>query len=251
VTHTPSSSTAAPFIPLPFPPRAIPSKKIEEVDREILETFRKVEVNIPLLDAIKQIPRYAKLLKELCTHKMRLKGNEKINMGRNVSILIGKYVPQILEECKDPGTFCVPCIIGNNKFENAMLDLSASINVMPLSIFKSLSFGPLQRTGVVIQLANRSVAHPMGLVDHVVVHVGELIFPADFYILDMEERFSYGSAPTILGRPFLKTARTKIDFHAGTLSMEFDDIMVRFNILDAMKHPFEDHTFGCHVGTYL
>jgi len=69
-----------------------------------------------------------------------------------------------------------------------------------------------------------------------------LIFPADFYILDMEEGFSHGSAPIILGTPFSKTARTKIDVHAGTLSMEFDDIVVRFNILDAMKHRSEDHS---------
>jgi len=93
VTLMPSTSIIAPSIPLPFPPRAIPSKKMEEVDREILETFKKVEVNIPLLDAIKQIPRYAKFLKELCTHKRRLKGNEKINIRRNVSALIGKFVP--------------------------------------------------------------------------------------------------------------------------------------------------------------
>jgi len=159
-----------------------------------------------------------------------------------VSILIGKSVSQILEKCKDPGTFCVPCILGNNKFENAMLDLGTSINVMPLSIFKSISLGPLQPTSVVIQLANRSVAHPVGLIDDVLVRVGELIFPTDFYILDMEEGFSHDSAPIILGRPFLKTARTKIDVHAGTLSMEFDDIVMRFNILDAMKHPFEDHS---------
>ena len=93
-----------------------------------------------------------------------------------------------------------------------------------------------------IQLANRSVAHPAGLVDDVLVRVGKLIFPANFYILDMEEGFSHGSAPIILGRPFMKTARTKIDVHAGTLSMEFDDIVMRFNILDAMKHPSEDHS---------
>jgi len=199
VTLTPSTSTVAPFILLPFHPRSIPSKKMEEVDREILETFKKVDVKIPLLDAIKQIPIYAKFLKELCTHKRRLKGNEKISMGRNVSALIGKFVPQIPEKCKDPSTFCIPCIIGNNKFENAMLDLDASINVMPLSIFKSLYLGPLQPTGVVIHLANRSVAHPACLVDDVLVRVGELIFLADFYILDMEEGFSHGSATIILG----------------------------------------------------
>jgi len=241
VTPTPSTSTVAPSIPLPFPRRAIPSKKMEEVDREILETFRKVEVNISLLDAIKHITRFAKFLKELCTHNRRLRGNKKISIGRNVLALIGKFVPQIPEKCKDPSTFCVPCIICNNKFENAMLDLCASINVMPLSIFKSLSLGPLQPTGVLIQLANTSVAHPTGLVDDVLVRVGVLIFPVDFYILDIEEGFSHGSSPIILGRPFLKTARTKIDLHTSTLSMEFDDIVVCFNILDAMKHPSTDH----------
>uniref|UniRef100_A0A151UIQ3 Aspartic peptidase DDI1-type domain-containing protein n=1 Tax=Cajanus cajan TaxID=3821 RepID=A0A151UIQ3_CAJCA len=125
-------------------------------------------------------------------------------MGRNVSTLIGKSVLHIPEKCKDPGTFYIPCIIGNNKFENAMLDLGASINVMPLSIFKSLSLGPMQPTGVVIQLANRSVAHPTGFIEDVLVRVGELIFHADFYVLDMEEGFSHGFVPIILGRPFLK-----------------------------------------------
>nr|KYP42919.1 hypothetical protein KK1_035668 [Cajanus cajan] len=123
-----------------------------------------------------------------------------------------------------------------------MLDLGASINVMPLSIFKSLSLGPMQPTGVVIQLANRSVAHPTGFIEDVLVQVGELIFPDDFYVLDMEEGFSHGSAPIILGRPFLKTAQTKIDVYAGTLSMEFGDSIVHFNILDAMRHPSKDHS---------
>nr|KYP37913.1 Retrovirus-related Pol polyprotein from transposon 412 family [Cajanus cajan] len=163
-------------------------------------------------------------------------------MGRNVSALIGKSIPHIPKKCKDPGTFCVLCIIGNNKFENSMLDLGASINVMPLSIFNSLSLGSLQPTGVVIQLANRSVAHPTGFIEDVLVRVGELIFPADFYVLDMEEGFSHGSVPIMLGRPFLKIARKKIDVYAGTLSMEFGDIVVHFNILDAMKFPSEAHS---------
>uniref|UniRef100_A0A151UIK5 Reverse transcriptase domain-containing protein n=1 Tax=Cajanus cajan TaxID=3821 RepID=A0A151UIK5_CAJCA len=122
-----------------------------------------------------------------------------------------------------------------------MHDLGASINVMPLSIFKYLSLGPMQPMGVVIQLANKSVAHPTGFIEDVLVRVSELIFPTDFYVLDMEEGFSHGSAPIILGRPFLKTARTKIDVYAGTLSMEFGDSIVHFNILDAMRHPSEDH----------
>nr|KYP34893.1 hypothetical protein KK1_044092 [Cajanus cajan] len=194
-----------PSIPLPFPQRAVQTRKVEaEKDKELLETFRKVEVNIPLLDAIKQIPRYAKFLKEICTRKRRLKGNEKISLGENVSTII-QPMPQ---KCKDPGTFTIPCTIGNCIFENAMLDLGASINVMPMSIFKSLGLGPLIPTGVVIQLANRSSTYPSGLIEDVLVRVGELIFPADFYILEMEGETAT-KVPIILGRPFLKTAKKK------------------------------------------
>jgi len=153
---------------------------MEEAEKEILEKFIRVEVNIPLLDAIKQIPRYAKFLKELCTHKRKLKGSERISIGINVSALIGKSIPQIPKKCKDPGTFCIPCIIGNSKFDNVMLDLGASISVMPLSIFNSLSLGPLQSTDVVIHLANKSVAYPASFIEDVLVRVGELILPVDF-----------------------------------------------------------------------
>ena len=91
------------------------NKKIAEaeVDKEIMETFRKVEVNIPLLEAIKQIPKYAKFLKDLCTHRRRLKGNEKVSMGRKVSTIIQPSIPL---KCKDPGTFTIPCIIASKQF---------------------------------------------------------------------------------------------------------------------------------------
>ena len=141
-----------------------------------------MEVNIPLLDAIKQIPKYAKFLKELCTHKRRLKDNERISMSWNISTLI-QPMPQ---KCKDPRTFTIPCIIGNSKFENVMLDLGASINVMPMSVFISLGLGPLHATSVVIQLANRSNAYPARLIEDVLVREGELIFPADFLINQFE-----------------------------------------------------------------
>ena len=84
------------------------------------------------------------------------------------------------------------------------------------------------------------------------MRVGELIFPTDFYILEIEGESPTTRAPLILGRPFLKTARTKIDVHAGTLSMEFGDSIVQFNIFDAMKHPMEEHfVFNIDVLAYL
>ncbi|RDX84041.1 hypothetical protein CR513_34980, partial [Mucuna pruriens] len=84
---------------------------------------------------------------------------------------------------------------------------------MPTSVYKSLNFGDLKLIGVVTQLANRSV-------------VNDLIFPLDFYVLEMEDETSGKGSTLILGRPFLMTTRTKIDVHAGTLSMEFEDNLV-------------------------
>jgi len=110
-------------------------------------------------------------------------------------------------------------------------------------MFTSLSHGSLKPIGVVIQLANRSTIQPTGLLEDVLIQVNKLIFSANFYILDMGgEDLNYGATTIILGKPFLKIARTKIDVHAGTPTMEFGDNLVQFNILDAMKHPVEDHS---------
>ncbi|KAJ9134914.1 hypothetical protein P3X46_032155 [Hevea brasiliensis] len=114
------------YILSPFPCRLAKNKK-EEQEKEILETFRKVDVNIPLLDVIKQIHRYAKFLKELCTTKSKLRNNEKISVGENVSALIQRKLPP---KCKDLGSFSIPYKIGDSRFKSAMTDLGASINVM-------------------------------------------------------------------------------------------------------------------------
>ena len=104
-------------------------------------------------------------------------------MGENVSAVLQRKLPPKL---KDSRSFTIPCTIGNTKFEKAMLDLGASINVMPYSIYASLNIGPLKEIGVVIQHADRSNAYPRGVLEDVLVQVNELIFPADFYVLKME-----------------------------------------------------------------
>ncbi|KAL0355393.1 UNVERIFIED_CONTAM: hypothetical protein Sradi_3986200 [Sesamum radiatum] len=93
--------------------------------------------------------------------------------------------------------------------------------------------------GVVIQLADRSVVYPEGVLEDVLVQVNELVFLADFYVLDTREDNSSNSTSILLGRPFLKTARTKIDVHSGTLTMEFDGEIIRFNIYDSMRYPID------------
>ncbi|XP_070666661.1 uncharacterized protein [Malus domestica] len=152
---------------VPFPRRFAQSKK-EESEKDILDTFRKVQVNIPLLDAIKQVPRYAKFLKELCTTRKRISNKEVVKVSENVSAVLQRKLPP---KCKDPGSFTIPCVIGNTRFEKCMLDLGASINVMPYSIYASMNLGELKQDGVIIQLADRSNAYPKGVLEDVLVQV--------------------------------------------------------------------------------
>ena len=146
-----------PMTPIPLVVLALPfssgfaKSKKEETKKEILDTFCKVQVNIPLLDAIKQVSWYAKFLKELCTNKQVLKGDEKVKVGENIFIVLQR---KLTPNCKDLGTFAVPCKIGNTHFEMAMLDVGASINVMPYSIYASFNHSPLEEIGVIIQLAD-------------------------------------------------------------------------------------------------
>ncbi|RDY14600.1 hypothetical protein CR513_00319, partial [Mucuna pruriens] len=181
----------------------------------------RMEINISLLDAIKQIPKYVKFLKELCVHK-----RNKLKEGAEVGGVLSAHswnktsYPKKMQRSL---SFLNPCTIGDYTFVDAMLDLGASINVMPASVYKSLNFGVLEPTCVVIQLANRSVVQPVDICEDVLIQVNDLIFPIDFYVLEMEDETSGKRSTLILGRPFLMMARTKIDIHLGTLSMEFGD----------------------------
>ena len=217
---------------VPFPSRFMQASN-EANEKDVLETFRKVQVNIPLLDAIKQIPKYAKFLKKLCTTRKRIQAKEVVHVSENVSAMLQRKLPP---KCKDPGSFTIPCVIGNNRFENAMLDLGASINVMPYSIYASMNLGKLKNDGVIIQLADRSNAYPKGVLEDVLVQVEHLIFPADFYVLDMEDSAHSPSSPILLGRPFMKTAQTKIDVAKGAVTMVFGGDMINFHISESIEH---------------
>jgi len=231
----------------PFPVSFSRSKK-EDKEKEILEVFKKVELNIPLLDAIKQIPKYAKFLKELCTTKraFKLKGHETVSMGEVVSAIVQKNLP--LKQ-KDPGAFTIPCVIGNASFKRALCDLGASISVMPKHVYDSLSLEPLNKTSIVIQLADRSFVYPLGVIEDVLVKIDSLVIPCDFYILDMEHDScdSSTNTPILFGRPFLKTANTKIDCGKDTLSMEVGDEKIEFNFHDAMTYPYSNvYSITCY-----
>ncbi|RDX91892.1 hypothetical protein CR513_26051, partial [Mucuna pruriens] len=181
-----------------------PKARQPKIDEELLRMLQKVEIHILLLDAIKQIPKYAKFLKELCVHKRKnMKGGVELGgivlaLTRNEDFIVGAQ-QALPKKCRDPKIFSIPCTIGNCTFANAMLDLGASINVMPISIYKSLNFGDLEPIGMTMQLANRSVVQSLGILEDVLVQVNELIFPTDFYVLDMEDETSRKGSTLILG----------------------------------------------------
>ncbi|CAM8892829.1 unnamed protein product [Rhodiola kirilowii] len=152
----PRTETSKISAALPFPvPARVPKQHV--MDEDVFELFSKVEINIPFLEAIKQIPRYAKFLKELCTNRWRSTRNDQELMSRNVSAVMQRKVPP---KCGDPGTYTIPCTIGNIRIENYMLDLGASINVLPFSIYSCLRIGPLKPTDLTIQLTDRSCKQP-------------------------------------------------------------------------------------------
>ncbi|XP_076891619.1 uncharacterized protein LOC143543100 [Bidens hawaiensis] len=134
----------------------------------------------------------------------------------------------------DPGSFTIPCLIGNLSVSNALADLGASINLMPYAVFAKLGIGEPKPTHMSIQLAHRSIKYPRGIVENMLVKIDKFVFPVDFVILDMEED---KSVPLILGRPFLATAKAIIDVCTGKLTLKVNDEAITFDIGKSMQYP--------------
>ncbi|XP_054817283.1 uncharacterized protein LOC129316946 [Prosopis cineraria] len=145
----------------PFLNRKALRKKLKEaeLEKEVLDVFKKVEVNIPLLEAVN--PKCAKFLKDLCTNKRRLEANENVNLRRSVSALFHGEIqcqPHMPLKCKDLGSFTIPCTIGNLEFSNVLIDLGAVINVMPKSLFSSLQGCEMKPARMIVQLVDMRLA---------------------------------------------------------------------------------------------
>ncbi|GJX77049.1 mitochondrial proton/calcium exchanger protein-like protein isoform X1 [Tanacetum coccineum] len=126
---------------------------------------------------------------------------------------------------KDPGSFNLPCFINNICFDNALVDLGASVTVMPLSTYLNLGLGELAHTKLTIELANRIVKYLKGIAKNVLVGIGKFVFPVDFIILDMPEDIK---VPLILGRPFFSTAHAKIDVYKRKITLRIVEERIVF-----------------------
>ena len=197
-------------------------------------------MNIPLLDMIKHVPTYAKFLKDLCTVKNGLGINKKAFLTEQVSSILQC---KTLLKYKDPGSPTISVNIGGTCIDKELLDLGASVNLLPYTMYKQLGLGELKPTNITLSLADRFVKIPKGIVDDVLVKVDNFYYPVDFAVLYTEPMAeSTHQVPIILGRPVLAKANAIINCQNGVIQLTFDNMTLELNIfhLSIRDKPVED-----------
>ena len=184
----------------------VPSRKDKERHlARFLDIFKKLEITLPFGEALQQMPLYAKFLKDMLTKKNRYIHSDRIVVEGNYSVVIQRILPP---KHKDPGVVTIPCSIVEVTVGKALIDLGASISLMPLYMCRQLGELEIMPTRMTLQLADRSITRPYGVIEDVLVKVKHLIFPVDFIVIDIEED---ANIPLILGHPFMSTASCVVD----------------------------------------
>nr|GEZ41885.1 reverse transcriptase domain-containing protein [Tanacetum cinerariifolium] len=204
---------------LPYPSRLAKEKNREKDDiltAKFMEIFRDLHFKLSFADALVHMPKFAPMFKKLLNNKNKLIELTKTPLNENCSAVVLKKLP---EKLGDPGRFLIPCDF--LEFDNclALADLGASINLMPLSIWKKLKLPTLNDTKMVLELADRTISKPTSVAKNVFVKVGKFYFPADFVVLDFIDD---PRVPLILGRPFLSTAHAIINVHEREIILRQD-----------------------------
>nr|GFA43798.1 reverse transcriptase domain-containing protein [Tanacetum cinerariifolium] len=205
---------------LPYPSR-LQKEKLRKKDdifaAKFMEIFRDLHFELSFADALIHMPKFSPMFKKLLNNKDKLIELTKTPLNENCLAVVLKKLP---EKLGDPGRFLILCDFTGLDNCLALADLGASINLMPLSIWKKLRLPTLNDTKMVLELAERTISKPTGVVENVFIKVGKFYFPADFIILDfvIDPRI-----PLILGRPFLSTIYALIDVYAGEITLRHDD----------------------------
>nr|XP_009799552.1 PREDICTED: uncharacterized protein LOC104245624 [Nicotiana sylvestris] len=202
--------------------------EVEDSEQEV-----EAQVEVPIVVEAKKVPKALKNSRsepgrDLITKKKTTK-NEVVNATHRVSSIIATTT---IQKKEDPKAFTIPCTIGARDFARALCDNGASINLMPLAIYKQVGLGMPRPTSMRLQMANRSIKRPVGIVDDVLVKVGKFLLPADFVILDCAVD---KEIPIILGRPFLATRRALMDSERNEIEFRVNDEEVTFQASKGMK----------------
>ncbi|KAH9803520.1 hypothetical protein KPL71_001801 [Citrus sinensis] len=228
------------YIPKAHFPQRLTKVKKGTSTGEIMEIFKQVSINIPLLDAIKQVPSYAKFLKDLCTKKRNLHVIKKAFLTEQTSNLLQCKMPP---KFKDPGSPTISCVIGNQCFDKTLLHLGVSVNLLPYSVYMQLGLGELKSTPIILQLADRSMKIPRGIIEDVLIQIDKFYYPVDFIVIDTQHVHDPKKhTPVILGRPFLATADALINCRNGNMQL-FGNMTMELNIFNVTKQPQEEDEF--------
>ncbi|CAL1353874.1 unnamed protein product [Linum trigynum] len=210
---------------LPFPTR-LHKDKLETEFAKFMAMLKQVNINIPFMEALSKMPKYAKFMKDLLSNKKKFGDLSTMMLSEECSAILQDKLP---EKRKDPGSFTIPLTIGSMHIGKSLADLDGSINVMPYNLFTKLDLGELSPARRSIQLAYRSIVHPRGIIKDMLVKVGAFTYPVDFVILDINEDVD---VPLILGRPFLATAKALIDVHTGKLTLRARNEHATFSVAE-------------------
>ncbi|GJW46081.1 reverse transcriptase domain-containing protein [Tanacetum coccineum] len=242
---------------LPYPSR-LAKEKIREKDdilaSKFMEIFCNLHFEISFADALIHMPKFVSMFKKMLNNKDKLIGLTKTPLNENCSAVVLK---KLLEKLGDPGRFLIPCDFSEFDSYLALADLGASINLMPLSIWKKLQLSGLTETKMVLELADRTISKPTGVAENVFVKVGKFYFPADEDVVVRVDDFTFLAdfvvvnfepdprVPIILGRPFLRTAklhwfvRGKFDFKSLDHEPEQNESSITFSPRsDPLHHEF-------------
>ncbi|GJV53387.1 reverse transcriptase domain-containing protein [Tanacetum coccineum] len=214
---------------LPYPSRANKEKLREKDDllaSKFMEIFRNLHFELSFADALLHMPKFAPMFRKLLNDKDKMIELTKTPVNENCSAVILKKFP---EKLGDPGRFLIPCDFPEMNECLALADLGASINLMPLSIWKELSLPALTKTRMILEISDRTISTPTGIAEDVFVKVGTFFFSANFVVVDY---VSDPRVPLILGRPFLRMARALIDVHGEQMTLRHDDQSMTFKVGD-------------------
>ncbi|GJY49831.1 reverse transcriptase domain-containing protein, partial [Tanacetum coccineum] len=212
---------------IPYPSRRDNQKSRDKASNQmekIFQIFQDLRFDISFADALLLMPRFAPTIKSLLMNKEKLLELAKIPLNENCSAMLLKKLP---EKLGDPGKFLIPCNFPGMDVCHALVDLGASINLMPLSIWKKLYFPELTPTRMTLELADQSITYPKGLAEDVFVKVGKFHFPTDFVVVDFE---ADPRVPLILWRSFLRTDRALIDVYGEEITLRVNNKAVTFNL---------------------
>ncbi|KAF5447327.1 hypothetical protein F2P56_032886 [Juglans regia] len=229
------------LVKIPFSQALKSSKQTLNPNNKILENIRQVKINFLLLHVTKQVPTYAKVIKDLCTVKRKYHVKKTTFLTEHVSALIEHRIPS---KFKDPNCPVIACNIGNQEFGQAFLDLGANVNLMLYSIYLQLGLGEIKTTYIVFQLADHSIKKSRGIVNDVLIQIDKFYYLVDFLIFDTSSVVDSNSkTPLILGRSFLATVNALINCRNGLMKLSFRNMTLEVNIFHIEKQSMEDDEY--------